>query len=153
MRACSVAAASAASLLVSTVSAWVVEASGVVADRAELVCEDAINLGDALWEKAKPELANAIDSGLILTHRARTGVEALIERLRPEPAEADELREDHGDQDEHAVHQGEQARDPPVPGGAEQSLALGLGGSDTGKYRRVGGVASAVQALEVLGEG
>lgn len=68
---------------------WVVQTSAVVADRAELVYEDAVNLGDALWEKAKPELANAIDSGLILTHRARTGVEALIERLRPEPGEAD----------------------------------------------------------------
>ena len=72
-----------------TAADWAVEAAAVVADRAELVYEDASNLGGALWERAKPELANAIDSGLILTHRARTGVEALIERLRPAPTEAD----------------------------------------------------------------
>ena len=72
-----------------TAADWVVQTSAVVADRAELVCEDAVNLGGALWERAKPELANAIDSGLILTQRARTGVETLIARLRPEPTEAD----------------------------------------------------------------
>ena len=72
-----------------TAADWVVEVSGVVADRAEQVYEDAGVLGSALWEKAKPEIANAIDSGIVLTQRAKTGVDALIERLRPEPTEAD----------------------------------------------------------------
>ena len=71
-----------------TAADWVVEASGVVADRAELVFEDARNLGDALWEKAKPELANAIDSGIVLTQRAKTGVEELIERLTGDSTDA-----------------------------------------------------------------
>ena len=71
-----------------TAADWVVEASGVVADRAELVFEDARNLGDALWEKAKPELANAIDSGIVLTQRAKTGVEQLIERLTGDSTDA-----------------------------------------------------------------
>ena len=71
-----------------TAADWVVEASGVVADRAGLVYEDARNLGDALWEKAKPELANAIDSGIVLTQRAKTGVEQLIERLKGDSTDA-----------------------------------------------------------------
>ena len=66
---------------------WTVNAAAVVADHAEQVYDSASNLGEALWEYAKPEIANAIDDGLILTHRVRVGVEGLIERFHGEPAE------------------------------------------------------------------
>ncbi|MGN1005769.1 MAG: hypothetical protein ACI4O8_04565, partial [Aristaeellaceae bacterium] len=68
---------------------WVVNAADVAADRAELVYEGAQDLGAALWEKAKPEIANTIDSGLILAHKARTQFESLTERFRSDEVAPD----------------------------------------------------------------
>lgn len=68
---------------------WVVRAGDVVADRAELAWEAASDLGDALWEKAKPEISNAIDSTLVATHQVKVKIEALLEKLHSDEAAPD----------------------------------------------------------------
>ena len=68
---------------------WTVDAAAVVADHAEQAYDGAVDLGDALWEYAKPRMANAIDSGLVLTQRVRNGVESLVDRFHSDPIETE----------------------------------------------------------------
>lgn len=68
---------------------WTVDAAAVVADHAEQAYEGAVDLCDALWEYAKPRIGNAIEDGIVLTQRVRTGVESLVDHFRSDPVETE----------------------------------------------------------------